>query len=133
MSVQTKPRLLLIAALAALAVPVGGAMAAPPGHAADTATATAVGRVMAPTDAAPVRVADNDDDDDHGWRRAGGGLDRQAMRRGSDDDDHDQDDHDDDDDDDDDDDMGDGRAAPRRIGPAPAQNPLIGAPRAAVN
>lgn len=100
MSDQTKPRLLLIAALAALAVPVGGALAALPGHAADTATDTstdtAVGRVMAPTDAAPVRVADHDDDDDdHGWRRAGGRHDRKAMRRGGDDDDHDDDDDDD--------------------------------------
>lgn len=100
MSDQTKPRLLLTAALAALAVPIGGALAALPGHAADTSTDmstdTAVGRVMAPTDAAPVRVADNDDDDDdHGWRRAGGRHDRKAMRRGGDDDDHDDDDDDD--------------------------------------
>lgn len=83
-----------------MAVPVGGARAALPGHAADTSTDmstdTAVGRVLAPTDAAPVRVADNDDDDD-------------------------------------DDEMGGGPAAPRRTGPAPAQNPLIGAPRATVN
>ena len=79
-----------------------------------------------PDPAAPMRLADNDDDDDDGWRRKGDRRDRHdGERRGR----H----HDDDDDDDEGEDDDDDRAAPRRVGPAPAQNPLIGAHRANTN
>lgn len=80
--------------------------------------------------AQPIRVADDDrddDDDEHDWRRSRRDGVEAVMRRGDDDDDRHEDDEDDDDDDDD------GYAAPRRTGPAPAQNPLIGAPRVRVN
>ncbi len=113
------PRAVLAVILAGVAMP---AIAAPQAafHVAaggDTAIADPA------AEAAPMRLADNDDDDD-GWRRKGEGRDRHdghdGERRGGR---H----HDDDDD-------GDDRAtAPRRIGPAPAQNPLIGAPRANTN
>ena len=136
-------RLLLAAFLAGLAVPgvTAPALAALPGadFPLDVTTDTAVpAQSIAATDApAPVRLADNDDDDDgRRFLRRGGDDDRRrAARRGGDDDDDDEDDDDDDDDDDecDDDDGNCGRMAPRRTGPAPAQNPLIGAPRAVVN
>ena len=119
------PRAVLAVILAGVAMP---AIAAPQAafHVAaggDTAIADPA------AEAAPMRLADNDDDDD-GWRRKGEGRDRHdghdGGRRGGR--------HHDDDDDGGDDDDGDDRAtAPRRIGPAPAQNPLIGAPRANTN
>ena len=82
----------------------------------------AAGDAATPDPAAPMRLADNDDDDD-GWRRKG---DRRSRHDGE----HRGRHHDDDDEDEDDDDD---RAAPRRVGPAPAQNPLIGAHRANTN
>lgn len=79
-----------------------------------------------PDPAVPMRLADNDDDDDDGWRRKG---DRRSRHDGE----HRGRHHDDDDDDDEGEDDDDDNAAPRRVGPAPAQNPLIGAPRANTN
>lgn len=77
-------------------------------------------------DAAPIRLADNDGDDHRWWRKDGRRGDHNHRRERH------HDDHDDDDDDDDDDDH-DRRSSPRRTGPAPAQNPLIGVPSATTN
>lgn len=113
------PRAVLAVILAGVAMPAVAAPQAAFQVAADGDTA-----MPGPAaDAAPRRLADNDDDDD-GWRRKDDRRDsHDGGRRGGR---H----HDDDDDDDDGDDRAD---TPRQIGPAPAQNPLIGAPRANTN
>ena len=121
---DAKRRLILAAVLAGLSLPAVAALPA-----ADLPLTVPTGTaVPAEPGAAPaLRLADDDDDD--GWRRLRGRRgDHEGRRGGSQDDDH-EDDEDEDDDDGDDD----GRAGPRRVGPPPVQNPLIGAPRAVVN
>lgn len=131
MSNQSTRRPLLIAALAGLAASVALAVAA---AVPNTSTDPAIGTVMGEGEPASVQVADNDRDEDgdaikrhpRGHRDRADRHERKGDHRGRH---HDDDDHESDDDDDDDG----GRATPRRSGPAPAQNPLIGAPTATVN
>ena len=123
-------RLLALALLAATTAPAGlaAAMTALPG---DPTAAPAATPAPAPTPAG-LRLADSDDDKAKPfWRRAHKDDDRRRADRHRG---HDDDDEEDDDDDDDDDDDGGGRGQPARpILPPPAQNPLIGAPKATVN
>ena len=113
---MVQPKSLTLAALlTGLALP---ALATLPDPAAPIAR-DAVASLADPAASAPIRLA------------SGGGDDRDEE----DDDDDDEDEEDDDDDCDDDEagTAGCGPAALRRKGPTPAQNPLIGAPRAVVN
>lgn len=109
-------RLVMAAILAGVAAPT---LAAP----SDSELRLAGENPVAAKDTTSTRLADNDGDDNRWWRKDG--------RRG--DDDHRRGQHHDDDHDDDDDDDDDRRSAPRRTSPAPAQNPLIGVPRASTN
>ena len=121
MSTPTR-RLVMAVVLSGVALPALAALS-------DSEARLVAGKSGLAEDAAPIQLADNDDDDNRWWRKDGRRGDHD-HRRGRHHDHDDDDDHDDDHDDDDDDDR---RSAPRRTGPAPAQNPLIGAPRATTN
>lgn len=116
MSTPTR-RLVMAVVLSGVALPALAALS-------DGEARLVAGKSGLAEDAAPIQLADNDDDDNRWWRKDGRRGDHD-HRRGRHHDDDDDDDHDDDDDD--------RRAGPARTGPAPAQNPLIGAPRATTN